>query len=97
MTPSGQRTAFITGLAGQDGVYLGRYLTGLGYRVVGTVTSKAHARESLSVYLPDADIYEIDVRNHAAIGVLLDRERPDGSTTWRRGVRWDGRGRHRNR
>ena len=77
MTPSGQRTAFITGLAGQDGVYLGRYLTGLGYRVVGTVTSKAHARESLSVYLPDADIYEIDVRNHAAIGVLLDRERPD--------------------
>ncbi|MFI0432009.1 MAG: GDP-mannose 4,6-dehydratase [Candidatus Nanopelagicales bacterium] len=77
MTGQGGKTAFITGLAGQDGIYLGRYLTGLGYRIVGTVTSKARARAALGVYLPGADVYEIDVRNHAAIGVLLDRERPD--------------------
>jgi GDPmannose 4,6-dehydratase len=72
-----RKTAFITGLAGQDGVYLGRYLHDLGYRVVGTVTSKARSRRTLDAYLPQATVYEIDVRNSAALGVLLDRERPD--------------------
>jgi GDPmannose 4,6-dehydratase len=71
------RTAFITGLAGQDGVYLGRYLAGLGYRVMGTVQSKADAAGVLRVYLPEATVFELDVRNSAALGVLLDYERPD--------------------
>lgn len=72
-----RKTALITGLAGQDGIYLGRYLRGLGYRVVGTVTSKARTRESLAVYLPEAAVYEVDIRNSPAMGVLLERERPD--------------------
>lgn len=71
------RTALITGLAGQDGVYLGRYLDSLGYRVIGTVTSKARSGDVLRTYLPFATAYELDVRNSAALGVLLDRERPE--------------------
>ena len=71
------KTALITGLAGQDGIYLGRFLHELGYRVVGTVTSKARARDSLAVYLPEAVVYEVDIRNSPAMGVLLERERPD--------------------
>ena len=72
-----RKTALITGIAGQDGVYLGRYLQDLGYRVVGTVTSKAAARAALEVYLPEASTYEVDIRNSPAMGVLLERERPD--------------------
>ncbi len=71
------KTAFITGLAGQDGVYLGRHLGRLGYRVMGTVTSKQEARPVLETYLPGVTVFEVDVRNSAALGVLLDYERPD--------------------
>lgn len=34
-TPSAHKTAFITGVAGQDGSYLAQFLLGKGYRVVG--------------------------------------------------------------
>jgi GDPmannose 4,6-dehydratase len=70
------KSALITGLAGQDGVYLARHLHTLGYRVVGTVTSKNRHREMLRTYVPEAVVYEVDVRNSPAMGVLLDRERP---------------------
>ena len=72
-----RKTALITGLAGQDGIYLGRYLQSLDYRVVGTVTSKAKSRQTLGVYLPEATVYEVDIRNSPAMGVLLEQERPD--------------------
>jgi GDPmannose 4,6-dehydratase len=70
-------SALVTGIAGQDGVYLGRYLHSLGYRVTGTVTSKARSAGVLQTYLPFVTAYELDVRNSAALGVLLDRERPE--------------------
>ena len=71
------KTALVTGVAGQDGIYLGRYLLNHGYRVIGTVRSAALSRPALDVYLPEIDTYEIDIRESRAIGVLLDRERPD--------------------
>jgi GDPmannose 4,6-dehydratase len=71
------KTALITGIAGQDGVYLGRHLQSLGYRVLGTVRSAALAEPVLSTFLPDAHTYEIDIRDSPALGVLIDRERPD--------------------
>ena len=70
-------TALITGVAGQDGVYLGRYLQSLGYRVIGTVRSRAAVAPVLTAYLPDVEVHEMDVRDSAALGVLLERERPD--------------------
>lgn len=77
MSDVNRKTALITGLAGQDGIYLGRYLESLDYRVVGTVTSKAQSRHVLDVYLPEATVYEVDIRNSPAMGVLIERERPD--------------------
>lgn len=71
------RTAFITGLAGQDGVYLGRHLTGMGYRVLGTVTSLSDAHATLATYLPGATAFECDIRDSVALGAVLDQERPD--------------------
>jgi GDPmannose 4,6-dehydratase len=71
------RTALITGIAGQDGIYLGRHLQSLGYRVIGTVRSAPLSEPVLSAYLPETRAYEVDIRNSAALGVLLDRERPD--------------------
>ena len=71
------KTALITGIAGQDGVYLGRHLQSLGYRVLGTVRSAVLAEPVLSTYLPDAHTYEIDIRDSFALGALIGRERPD--------------------
>jgi GDPmannose 4,6-dehydratase len=71
------KTALITGIAGQDGIYLGRHLQSLGYRVIGTVRSASLSEPVLTAYLPEVRTYEIDIRNSAALGVLLDRERPD--------------------
>lgn len=70
-------TALITGIAGQDGIYLARHLRGLGYRVIGTVSSRKRSASLISTYLPDAAVYEIDMRESAALGVLIDRDRPD--------------------
>lgn len=71
------RTALITGVAGQDGVYLGRHLHHLGYRVIGTVKSRARSGGILDTYLPMVQVHEIDMRHSGDLGVLLDRDRPD--------------------
>ena len=71
-----QRTALITGVAGQDGVYLARLLRREGYRVLGTVLSIPDARPIIDVYLPDVEIVELDIRNSLGLGRLLDQHRP---------------------
>lgn len=71
------KTALVTGVAGQDGVYLARYLVDRGYRVIGTVRSQAGSRELLSVYLPSIDVREVDITDSAALGALIADERPD--------------------
>lgn len=70
-------TALITGVAGQDGIYLGRHLQSLGYRVIGTVRSLSAAAPALAAYLPDVEVREIDVRDSAALGALLEHVRPE--------------------
>lgn len=70
-------TALITGVAGQDGVYLGRHLHHQGYRVIGTVRSRIGSRGVLDTYLPMVEVHQIDMRHSEDLGVLLDRERPD--------------------
>lgn len=71
------KSALITGIAGQDGIYLGRYLAQMGYRVVGTVRSSAVAQPLMNAYLPQSVVYEIDMRDSEALGSLIARERPD--------------------
>lgn len=70
-------TALVTGVAGQDGIYLARHLRGLGYRIIGTVSSRERSAPLVAAYLPDVSVYEIDMRESAALGVLIDRDRPD--------------------
>jgi GDPmannose 4,6-dehydratase len=70
------KTALITGVVGQDGIYLARYLQSRGYRIIGTVRSLAESKATLATYLPDVRVDEIDIRDSAALGVLLDVERP---------------------
>lgn len=71
------KTALITGLAGQDGVYLARHLHNLGYKVIGTVVSLEAAGAALDAYLPNALVHELDVRDSQGLGQLLTQHRPD--------------------
>lgn len=71
------KSALITGVAGQDGVYLARHLIGLGYRVLGTVASRDRALPVVSAYLPDVTVHQVDMRDSSALGALIRHERPD--------------------
>lgn len=72
-----RRSALVTGIAGQDGIYLGRYLLDLGYRVLGTAPPRSSGRPVLERYLPDVPVFEVDLRDRAGMAELLDQQRPD--------------------
>lgn len=72
---SGQ-TALITGVAGQDGVYLARYLLEQGYRVIGTVRPGAGPADR-AVYLDGVEILELDQRDREGFGAALAAFAPD--------------------
>jgi len=68
-------TALITGVAGQDGIYLARRLLADGTRVVGTVlpgNSRAAAP-----YLAGVEVVEHDVRDTTGFRELVRRHAPD--------------------
>jgi GDPmannose 4,6-dehydratase len=71
------KSALITGIAGQDGVYLARHLRSLGYSVAGTVRSLSEARPQLDSYLPGVEVCELDIRNSVGLGEFLATHRPD--------------------
>jgi GDPmannose 4,6-dehydratase len=71
------KTALITGIAGQDGVYLTRFLRAKGYRVVGSSTSASSSLARLSPYLEGVEIARVDVRDGVGMHDLLVRTRPD--------------------
>ena len=75
-TSTGAPRALITGVIGQDGVYLARYLLSRGYRVVGT-TRPGAGSTLVAAYLPDADVRELDQRDGPGFVALLDDVRPD--------------------
>ncbi|GAW51922.1 MULTISPECIES: GDP-mannose 4,6-dehydratase [unclassified Nocardioides] len=69
-------TALITGVAGQDGVYLARHLVDLGYRVVGTVRPTRGAADRTG-YLADVDVVELDQLDSEGFASTLEDVRPD--------------------
>jgi GDPmannose 4,6-dehydratase len=69
------RTALVTGVAGQDGTYLSRYLDSLGYDVVGTVLPGA--AHPLRLYLPDIALEPLDLRDTDGMRRLLTAHQPD--------------------
>lgn len=76
MTQTSGPTALITGVAGQDGIYLARHLLGLGYRVFGTVRPETGAGDR-SVYLDGVEVLPVDQRDRDGFAAALDAARPD--------------------
>lgn len=75
--PAVRKRALITGVAGQDGVYLARHLLTLGYDVVGTVVSVPLSSAIIDTYLPGVEVIELDIRDSELLGHILDQYRPD--------------------
>ncbi|GAA1503854.1 GDP-mannose 4,6-dehydratase [Nocardioides humi] len=71
------RTALVTGVAGQDGIYLARSLRGAGTAVVGTVAPGFAADDPRLGYLDGVDLHPLDVRDGAALEALVAAVAPD--------------------
>lgn len=67
------RTALITGVAGQDGIYLSRLLLSRGYRVIGLSLQEVQP----DPYLDGVELVTMDIRDGEGMSQLLRRERPD--------------------
>jgi GDPmannose 4,6-dehydratase len=76
MTQSSGPTALITGVAGQDGIYLARHLVDLGYRVVGTVRPESGPGDR-TVYLEGVELVAVDQRDRDGFAATLEATRPD--------------------
>lgn len=74
-----QKTAFITGIGGQDGSYLSEYLLSIGYKVAGIirrnsiVENQKHRLENLK----NLDLYYGDLLDHSSIENVLRKVKPD--------------------
>jgi GDPmannose 4,6-dehydratase len=71
------KTALITGIAGQDGVYLARFLRDRGYRVVGSTAPVSRSLARLGTYLEGVEIVSMDLRDSAAMQELIMATKPD--------------------
>lgn len=74
-TPSAP-TALITGVAGQDGIYLARRLRTEGVRVVGTISPGSAADPRVRAYLADVEVVEQDVADAVGVRALVAACRP---------------------
>ncbi|HUS21485.1 MAG TPA: GDP-mannose 4,6-dehydratase [Aeromicrobium sp.] len=72
-----RRTALITGVTGQDGVYLARLLVDEGTRVVGTVRPGSTNSHRIAAYLSKVHVLELDIRDSRHLRAILRDHRPD--------------------
>ncbi|WP_182377819.1 GDP-mannose 4,6-dehydratase [Nocardioides sp. WS12] len=70
------RTALVTGVAGQDGIYLARSLLADGIRVVGTVSGPVD-NQPRHVYLAGAELRSLDLRDGVGLRALVAEVEPD--------------------
>lgn len=76
---STQKTAFITGIGGQDGSYLSEYLLLLGYKVVGIIRRNStveHQRHRLE-HLNNIELHYGDLLDHASVENILRKTKPN--------------------
>ncbi len=74
------KTALITGITGQDGSYLAKFLLDKGYRVIGTVRSYRCADTTNFDYLGITDeiiIDELDLQDMTNVMRILQKYKPD--------------------
>jgi GDPmannose 4,6-dehydratase len=74
-----QKTAFITGIGGQDGSYLSEYLLSIGYRVAGIIrrNSIVENQKHRLEHLKNLDLYYGDLLDHSSIENVLRKVQPD--------------------
>lgn len=70
------RTALITGVAGQDGAYLSRLLTGQGTRVVG-LKLPGPIEPDLAPFLEGVELVDGDLTDTLSLRSMLETHRPD--------------------
>ncbi len=79
---SQKKTAFITGITGQDGAYLAKFLLGKGYRVGGLVRRTSHS-ESMTQRLDwlgitgDVELVDGDLGDISSLARIVQRLAPD--------------------
>ena len=72
------KRALITGLTGQDGLYLGELLTAKGYKVFGTLRGFNNPRRALvAELLPEAQLIEADLTDVSSLHKALSKAQPD--------------------
>jgi GDPmannose 4,6-dehydratase len=70
-------TALVTGVTGQDGVYLARSLVRDGHRVVGVASPGSATLAGRRVYLDGVEVEEADARDAEALRCLVEKTEPD--------------------
>lgn len=70
------RTALITGVTGQDGIYLARLLIAEGMTVVGTVRPGSAASARCTAYLDGVLLEELDIRDSERLATIIAAHRP---------------------
>jgi GDPmannose 4,6-dehydratase len=72
------KTALITGITGQDGYYLARYLLSLDYHVVGLLRGQENPKRSrVEADLPGVRIVEGDLFEQGSLISILETVKPD--------------------
>ena len=70
--------ALITGVTGQDGLYLGEFLAAKGYEVFGMVRGQANPKISVvEQVIPSAQLLEGDLRDLSSLIAVLETAQPD--------------------
>jgi len=72
------KTALITGITGQDGMYLAEHLLAEGYRVCGLIRGQNNPkRERLEIMLPAVELADGDLLDQGSLVSAVQRLQPD--------------------
>ena len=70
--------ALITGITGQDGLYLGEFLAGKGYEVFGMVRGQSNPKiPTVERYIPSIQLLEGDLRDLSSLISVVETAQPD--------------------
>jgi GDPmannose 4,6-dehydratase len=73
-----QKKALITGITGQDGIHLTKFLTDKGYRIAGVVSGQKNPRAKFIIEsFPGTEIFEGDLTDISSIMAILEVFQPD--------------------
>jgi GDPmannose 4,6-dehydratase len=72
------KTAFITGITGQDGHHLSKLLLSKGYRVTGLINGQRNSAESsFRTLFPEVELFGGDLTDFASLLKVIDQVSPD--------------------